>query len=59
MDECVLQEGVWALFILIYGRYGGELRLHACKVVVLVFHAKGEHQRPPGGAGRPPLGRLA
>ena len=44
MDGCVLQEGVWALFILIYGRYGGELRLHAGKVVVLVFHAKGELQ---------------
>ena len=29
------------------------------KVVDLVFHAKGEQQRLPGGAGRPPLGRPA
>ena len=39
--------------------------MHAGKLVVLVFHAKGEHQRPLGGADRPadvaicspPLGR--
>ena len=33
--------------------------MHAGKLVVLVFHAKGEHQRPPGGAGRPPICRPA
>ena len=27
--------------------------MYTGKIVVLVFHAKGEHQRPPGGAGRP------
>ena len=27
--------------------------MHAGNLVVLVFDAKGEHQRPPGGAGRP------
>ena len=52
-DGCVLQEGVDALFILLYGRYWVERQLHAGKLVVLVFHAKGEHQRLPGGAGRP------
>ena len=59
MDGYVLQEGVDALFILLYGRYWVECQLHAGKLVVLVFHAKGEHQRPPGGAGWPPLGRPA
>ena len=59
MDGCVLQEGVDALFILLYGRYWAEHQLHAGKLVMLVFHAKAELQRPPGGAGRPPLGRLA
>ena len=58
-DGCVLQEGVGALFILLNGRYWAELQLHTSKLVVLVFHAKGELQRPPGGASRPPLGRLA
>ena len=59
MDGYVLQEGVDALFILLYGRYWVERQLHAGKLVVLVFHVKGEHQRLPGGAGRPPLGRPA
>ena len=59
MDGCVLQEGCGALFILLYGRYWAERRLHAGKFVVLVFHAKGELQRLPGGAGRPLLGRPA
>ena len=27
--------------------------MHAGKTVMLVFHAKGELQRPPGGAGQP------
>ena len=27
--------------------------MHTGKLVVLVFHAKGELQRPPGGAGQP------
>ena len=27
--------------------------MYAGKVVVLVFHTKEVHQRPPGGAGRP------
>ena len=58
-DGCVLQEGCGALFILLYGRYWAERRLHAGKLVVLVFHTKGELQRPPGGAGWPPLGRPA
>ena len=59
MDGCVLQEGVDALFILLHCRYWAERQLHVGKLVVLVFHAKGEHQRPLGGAGRPPLGRPA
>ena len=59
MDGCVLQEGVDALFILLHGWHWAERQLHVGKLVVLVFHAKGEHQRPPGGAGRPPLGRPA
>ena len=58
-DGCVLQEGGDALFILLYGRHWAERQLHAGKLVMLVFHAKGELQRPPGGAGRPPLGRPA
>ena len=33
--------------------------MHAGKTVMLVFHAKVELQRPPSGAGRPPLGRPA
>ena len=33
--------------------------MHAGKFVELVFHAKGEQQRLPGGAGQPPLGRPA
>ena len=56
MDGCVLQEGCGALFILLYGRYCAERQLHASNLVVLVFHAKGELQRPPGGAGRRPAG---
>ena len=52
-DGCVLQERCGALFILLYGRYWVERQLHAGKLVVLVFHAKGELQRPPGGAGQP------
>ena len=56
MDGCVLQEGVDALFILLHGWYWAERQLHVGKLAMLVFHAKGEHQRPPGGAGRPPLG---
>ena len=59
MDGVCYNRGVWALFILLYGRYCAERRLYAGKVVVLVFHAKGEHQRPPGGAGQPPLSRPA
>ena len=59
MEWCVLQEGCGALFILLYGRYWVERQLHAGKLVVLVFHAKGEHQRLLGGASRPPLGRPA
>ena len=31
--------------------------MYTGKFVELVFHAKGEQQRLPGGAGRPPLGR--
>ena len=54
MGVCVLQEGCGALFILLYGQYWAERQLHAGKLVMLVFHAKGELQRPPGGAGRPP-----
>ena len=43
MDGCVLQEGVDALFILLYGQYCAEHRLYVGKLVVLVFHTKGEH----------------
>src|SRR6185312_1785632 len=53
MEWCVLQEGYGALFILLRGRYWAERQLHAGKTVTLVFHAKMELQRPPGGAGRP------
>ena len=35
---------------LYYSMVGTELSV-SCTQVVLVFHAKGEHQRPPGGAG--------
>ena len=59
MDGCVLQEGCGALFILLYGWYWAEHQLHTGKFVELVFHAKGEQQRLPGGAGRPTLGRPA
>ena len=59
MGVCVLQEGCGALFILLYGQYWAEHQLHAGKLVMLVFHAKGEIQRPPGGAGQPLLGRPA
>ena len=59
MDGVCYKRGFWALFILLYGRYWAEGRLHAGKLVVLVFHAKGELQRPPGGADRPPLGWTA
>ena len=59
MEWCVLQEGYGALFILLRGRYWAERQLHAGKMVTLVFHAKMELQRPPSGAGRPPLGRPA
>ena len=45
MEWCVLQEGYWA-----------ERQLHAGKFVELVFHAKGEQQWLPSGAGQPPLG---
>ena len=59
MDGCVLQEGVDALFILLHGRYWAERQLHVGKTVTLVFHTKVELQRPPSGAGRTPLVRLA
>ena len=59
MEWCVLQEGYGALFILLRGRYWAERQLHTGKTVNLVFHAKVELQRPPSGAGQPPLGRPA
>ena len=59
MEWCVLQEEYGALFILLCSRYWTERWLHAGKFVELVLHAKGEQQRLPCGAGRPPLGRPA
>ena len=59
MEWCVLQEGYGALFIPLRGRYWAERQLHTGKTVTLVFHTKMELQRPPSGAGRPPLGQPA
>ena len=52
----MLQEGGGALFILLQNRYEAWRQLYAGKTVMLNFHAKGEHQRPTSGAGRPALG---
>ena len=56
MEWCVLQERYGALFIPLRDQYWAERQLHVGKMVTLIFHAKMELQRPPSGAGRPPLG---
>ena len=45
--------GVWCSIYTTLRSVWAERQLHAGKTVMLVLHAKGELQRPPGGAGRP------
>ena len=42
-----------------FGGYCRYRQLEAGNLAVLNFHAKPQPERPPSGAGRPPLGRPA